>query len=473
MSFAENLIELRKYHNYSQEELAEMIGVSRQTMSKYETGESLPDIEKCKCLANAFGVTVDDLISYDKDDADNLGMGVPPKGKHIFGMVKVGDKGQIVIPAKARKIFDIQPGDNLIVLGDAEEINRAQVLADDGEHFYIAGYKFIKDTDKVSSARIIRMDHDGRNPAVVLEYVNEPDNETNLVLDISADDSSLYIVRDDLAEGTVIVTRYNTGTGSAEDILTTSIPADYTGKYDPKTGTLYVNDYYGRMFKISAGNPEPEQILEDYIVENYIPSKDGGLFWIESGSGNLYKNETLLLEDTGAYYVLAPYNDGVAYDSIDDSRLSIPDLDTGTVTHMNGADFSASYLLLSIVCSICILYLAVLIIILLVRAIRSMYLAGNYVQLKRTGIVVVLIASAVIIALLYTNKIIEIETQHLTEDISLYSHYFAESMDEQLLEDAVYTPEIGKDPEAWENYLEACGRLEEKYGFFRESLLTN
>ena len=119
MSFAENLIELRKYHNYSQEELAEMIGVSRQTMSKYETGESLPDIEKCRQLANAFGVTVDDLISYEKDD-DNLGLGVPPKGKHIFGMVKVGDKGQIVIPAKARKIFDIQPGDNLIVLGDAE-----------------------------------------------------------------------------------------------------------------------------------------------------------------------------------------------------------------------------------------------------------------------------------------------------------------------------------------------------------------
>lgn len=36
----------------------------------------------------------------------------------MFGVVKVGDKGQIVIPARARKIFDIQPGDNLIVLGD-------------------------------------------------------------------------------------------------------------------------------------------------------------------------------------------------------------------------------------------------------------------------------------------------------------------------------------------------------------------
>lgn len=118
MSFADNLTELRKYHDFSQEELADRIGVSRQTLSKYETGESLPDIEKCKLLADAFGVTIDDLISYNKDEQENLGLEIPPIGKHIFGMVKVGDKGQIVIPAKARKIFDIHPGDNLIVLGD-------------------------------------------------------------------------------------------------------------------------------------------------------------------------------------------------------------------------------------------------------------------------------------------------------------------------------------------------------------------
>lgn len=118
MSFANNLTELRKLHSYSQEKLAEMIGVSRQTLSKYETGEVLPDIEKCRLLADAFSVSIDDLINYEKSDAESLGFGVPPKGKHVFGMVKVGDKGQIVIPAKARKIFDIQPGDNLIILGD-------------------------------------------------------------------------------------------------------------------------------------------------------------------------------------------------------------------------------------------------------------------------------------------------------------------------------------------------------------------
>lgn len=114
--FSENLTELRKLHNMSQEELAEKIGVSRQTLSKYETGESLPDIEKCRMLADVFGVSIDDLISYSRDNS--MGLNVPPKGKHIFGMVKVGDKGQIVIPAKARKVFDIRPGDNLIVLGD-------------------------------------------------------------------------------------------------------------------------------------------------------------------------------------------------------------------------------------------------------------------------------------------------------------------------------------------------------------------
>ena len=114
--FKDNLIELRKIHEMSQEELADIIGVSRQTLSKYETGESLPDIEKCKLIADAFGVSIDDLLNY--EPKENMGLGVPPKGKHIFGIVKVGDKGQIVLPAKARKIFDINPGDRLLVLGD-------------------------------------------------------------------------------------------------------------------------------------------------------------------------------------------------------------------------------------------------------------------------------------------------------------------------------------------------------------------
>ena len=43
------------------------------------------------------------------------------KGRYIFGMVKVGERGQIVIPKEAREKFDIKPGDSLLVLGDEEK----------------------------------------------------------------------------------------------------------------------------------------------------------------------------------------------------------------------------------------------------------------------------------------------------------------------------------------------------------------
>lgn len=76
----------------------------------------MPDLDKCKVLADIFEVSLDDLANYEPEQ--NLGLGVPPKGKHLFGVVTVGDKGQVVIPAKARKLFSIAAGDQLVVLGD-------------------------------------------------------------------------------------------------------------------------------------------------------------------------------------------------------------------------------------------------------------------------------------------------------------------------------------------------------------------
>lgn len=117
--FNENLVRLRKIHQMTQEDVAEAVGVSRQAVAKWESGETIPDLEKCKLLAELFEVSLDDLANYEPED--NLGLDVPPKGKHLFGMVTVGDKGQIVIPAKARKLFDITPGEQLVVLGDESQ----------------------------------------------------------------------------------------------------------------------------------------------------------------------------------------------------------------------------------------------------------------------------------------------------------------------------------------------------------------
>ncbi|MBR3338610.1 MAG: helix-turn-helix transcriptional regulator [Lachnospiraceae bacterium] len=114
--FRDNLVHLRKLNRMTQEDVAEKVGVTRQAIAKWESGETVPDLDKCRLLADVFGVSLDDLANYKAEE--NLGLDLPPKGKHLFGIVTVGDKGQIVIPAKARKLFDISAGDQLVVLGD-------------------------------------------------------------------------------------------------------------------------------------------------------------------------------------------------------------------------------------------------------------------------------------------------------------------------------------------------------------------
>ena len=62
-----------------------------------------------------------------------------PKGHHIFGTVKVGERGQIIIPKEARDVFDIRAGDMLIVLGDEQwgiAVTKADVLKEHAEEVF-------------------------------------------------------------------------------------------------------------------------------------------------------------------------------------------------------------------------------------------------------------------------------------------------------------------------------------------------
>lgn len=112
-----NLRRLRKIHQYTQEELAEKLNVSRQSVAKWENGESTPDIDSCIKLAKLYNVRLDDLVNHSEEKS---GIIVPPKGKFFFGAVVVGERGQIVIPKEARDIFNINAGDKLLMLGDEE-----------------------------------------------------------------------------------------------------------------------------------------------------------------------------------------------------------------------------------------------------------------------------------------------------------------------------------------------------------------
>lgn len=67
-------------------------------------------------LADLYDISLDAIVLNDGETPNG-----ERTGKYVFGIVKVGERGQIVIPQKARKIFNISAGDQLLILGDIHE----------------------------------------------------------------------------------------------------------------------------------------------------------------------------------------------------------------------------------------------------------------------------------------------------------------------------------------------------------------
>ncbi len=116
----DNLVVLRNCRGKSQEEISEIIGISRQAYAKWEKGDTVPDIDKCVLLAQYYDITIDDLVNF---ESKQLGMVIPPgpKGKHICGTSTINERGQIVIPKAARDLIEVKKGESFIVLVDELE----------------------------------------------------------------------------------------------------------------------------------------------------------------------------------------------------------------------------------------------------------------------------------------------------------------------------------------------------------------
>lgn len=79
MNLSEKILELRKANGLSQEQLSEKIGVSRQSVSKWECGESIPELEKLIELSNVFHVTTDYLLKPSETDKLSICTEIPEK----------------------------------------------------------------------------------------------------------------------------------------------------------------------------------------------------------------------------------------------------------------------------------------------------------------------------------------------------------------------------------------------------------
>ena len=79
MTIGDRLLKLRRERNLSQEDLADELDVSRQTISKWETNQSTPDFDKIVPLCNFFGITTDELLTGNKDIVEAIADNVKSK----------------------------------------------------------------------------------------------------------------------------------------------------------------------------------------------------------------------------------------------------------------------------------------------------------------------------------------------------------------------------------------------------------
>lgn len=115
---SENLRRMRVRERYSMEDIAEIIGVSRQSVAKWESGESFPDIEKCVKLAKLYKVSLDALVN---ESVEEMSASNGEDGRYCFGVSKVCEGGRIVIPEEALRMFEIKEGDSVLLLGDVKK----------------------------------------------------------------------------------------------------------------------------------------------------------------------------------------------------------------------------------------------------------------------------------------------------------------------------------------------------------------
>ena len=119
LCIADNLKILRYKSGYTLENLAEIISVSRQTVSKWEAGDSLPDVVNCVKLASLYKISLDELVNRPLKGA--LNEHFPVESGRICGVLEISAEGTIPVPETVMEMFDIARGQKMLLLADKEK----------------------------------------------------------------------------------------------------------------------------------------------------------------------------------------------------------------------------------------------------------------------------------------------------------------------------------------------------------------
>jgi len=116
---AENLKTLRYKNGYTLEAIAEIISVSRQSVAKWEVGDSVPDIINCVKLASLYKISLDELVNRPLKDAINSDFATT--NGRICGVLDISDENTIRIPEAVMEMFNIHQNDKVLLLADKKQ----------------------------------------------------------------------------------------------------------------------------------------------------------------------------------------------------------------------------------------------------------------------------------------------------------------------------------------------------------------
>jgi transcriptional regulator with XRE-family HTH domain len=147
IEIADRLVKLRKKYGYSQEELADKLGLSRQAVSKWERAEASPDTDNLICLAKLYGVSLDELLATD-EDIDTI----------VKEQVKE-EKKENESESDKEENAEKKSGDRVVFDDDGIHINdkngKRVIINDDGVKCYDANGNVVKHVDKHNHDKVM------------------------------------------------------------------------------------------------------------------------------------------------------------------------------------------------------------------------------------------------------------------------------------------------------------------------------